>query len=866
MRRFWWHGALLWGLALALVGAIGVNPAGAAPHAQDRIPLHYGETVTGYLDDVQFFQQYSFDGAAGDRVIITMDALSGNLDPQLLLGDASLNLIAQDDDGGEGFNARIELVLPADGVYVIEATRYGQDSAPDLSSGEYRLSLLANQQNTGSTEVRRGGVFAPLAFGETARGVLSADDGYRLFWFQAAQGDQVAVRSALGDGVQASLFLYNDALLELGADSAGREIDYAITQDGLYFVALALADPAAPGTYALTLTGSTSLPTVAGLRTVDVVYGQRLEGLIADELPAERFAFLGNAGDQVLVRMTALDAGLDPFLYLYGPDGEIVGQDDDSAGGLDAELAVVLPVTGRYTIVATRFGGQQGTSGGGYSLALNEGATPFVDATEAGLPPMPEDFAGLPQLQYGDSIGGAVGGADYFQAHVFQARAGDEIVVTMERTSGDLDALIMLMNGSLETIAQQDDISEQNRNARLVYTIPADGYYAILATRYEGADGTTSGDFLLTLNATNVVLHSRVAALLPAERLLPGEAVRGELGTNIADVYSFYAARGNTISLSLYTTGPLARDVLLVLADSSLNEVAVGVNGELRLVAQQEDLYTLIVTRQGGPLGPARGDYELSLYGTAMPPADFALDAAVTARNDTALAYGSIVTGNLTEVQPALTYTFAGQRGDRITVRMDAVDATLDPLLILSGPDGNEIVRDDDSGGDFNALITDLLLTADGEYTITATRYGGAQGTTRGRFDLILAGVPVLPEPDAVVEAGDAPDTARPIAPGQTASGTVTDVLPGVFYVFSAQAGDTIDFSLMAIGGDLDPYLALLDANQALLATDDDSGVEFNARLVVTIPADGLYYVVATRYELVQGTTTGDYLLSFVTR
>ena len=37
-----------------------------------------------------------------------------------------MNLIAEDDDGGGGFNARLELVLPADGEYVIEATRYGQ--------------------------------------------------------------------------------------------------------------------------------------------------------------------------------------------------------------------------------------------------------------------------------------------------------------------------------------------------------------------------------------------------------------------------------------------------------------------------------------------------------------------------------------------------------------------------------------------------------------------------------------------------------------------------------------------------------------------------------------------------------------------
>jgi hypothetical protein len=54
--------------------------------------------------------------------------------------------------------------------------------------------------------------------------------------------------------------------------------------------------------------------------------------------------------------------------------------------------------------------------------------------------------------------------------------------------------MIVLLDESLATVAQQDDISDENKNARLDYTDSAAGYYAILATRYESEEGTTSGN------------------------------------------------------------------------------------------------------------------------------------------------------------------------------------------------------------------------------------------------------------------------------------------------------------------------------------------------------------------------------------
>ncbi len=864
MRRHWYRW-ILFGVVISL----GWPPLGsglAAPPAQERIALIYGQTVTGSIDDTHFFRQYRFTGSAGDPIVITMDAISGNLDPLLLLGDADLNLIAEDDDGGGGFNARLEVVLPADGVYIIEATRYGQDTEAGQSSGEFRLTLVANRAVAG--EVTRGGVFAPLDFGDTARGLLTTANPFHLFWFQAQAGDRVSVQSALGVGVSASLFLYDAAFVELAHDPAGREVGADIGQGGIYFVALALNDGAASGTYALALSGSVSGP-ADGAVALPLVYGQRIEGAVTDGRPSSRYRFEGRTSEQVLIRMEALDGDLDPFLYLYGPNGEIVGQDDDSAGGLDAELAAVLPVDGSYTLVATRFGGENGSSVGAYALSLTLGVSSGDAASAADTSPgyaLPEDFVGLPQIRYGDAIGGTIAGDDYFGAYIFEAAAGDEVVITMERVTGDLDPLVRLLNADLETVAEHDDISAGNYNARLTYTIPADGYYAILAMRYQGETGTTSGDYMLTLDATNVVTHSRVATLLPATVMTAGETASGRIGDSMAALFAFYAAADDVVDFSLQTSGLLADEAMLILADADLNEVGVSYDGTLRYTVPEDGRYTVIVSRQRGPLGDARGFFEVSLTGATAALPEEAAGGGEALGPGSLLTYGTVVTETITDAQPAVEYYFLGQAGDRITVRMEALDATLDPMVVILDAEGNQVVSDDDSGGDLNALIASYLLTGDGQYTLVATRYERERGSSRGRFELTLAGVSVTQLTPSPERSGLAAGTAFPLGLGQTVSGTIDDESIAVFYAFQVEAGTAVVIDMVKTAGDLDPFLALLDAGQNLVATDDDSGGNRNARLRFTASSSELYYIVATRFEWFEGTTTGEYLLSLIAR
>ncbi len=103
---------------------------------------------------------------------------------------------------------------------------------------------------------------------------------------------------------------------------------------------------------------------------------------------------------------------------------------------------------------------------------------------------------------------------------------------------------------------------------------------------------------------------------------------------------------------------------------------------------------------------------------------------------------------------------------------------------------------------------------------------------------------------------GDAQDTVR---------ATLNDSDYVHFWDFDVNAGETITITAESASGGLDPMLILLDANDNVLAFDDDSGGGLNAQLRnIRLPQTGLYTVAVTRFQQAQGYTSGDYVLSII--
>jgi hypothetical protein len=115
------------------------GPTTATPH-----PIEPNQEVTGTLsdedpsgDDNSFYDYWTYQGKAGDRLRITMS--SDAFDTFVSIGTAdgsSYNELAGNDDGPDGTNSLLEFTLPNDGVYTIRAKALSGES-----EGAYRLKV-----------------------------------------------------------------------------------------------------------------------------------------------------------------------------------------------------------------------------------------------------------------------------------------------------------------------------------------------------------------------------------------------------------------------------------------------------------------------------------------------------------------------------------------------------------------------------------------------------------------------------------------------------------------------------------------------------------------------------------------------------
>lgn len=90
-----------------------------------------------------------------------------------------------------------------------------------------------------------------------------------------------------------------------------------------------------------------------------------------------------------------------------------------------------------------------------------------------------------------------------YDAHQFSGTSGQQVTIILE--SRDFDPYLILVDPSGERIAENDDISRSNLNAKLVVNLPSTGTYTVYANSY---DTTKGGQY-------NIVVRVNDASALP---------------------------------------------------------------------------------------------------------------------------------------------------------------------------------------------------------------------------------------------------------------------------------------------------------------------------------------------------------------
>lgn len=471
------------------------------------------------------------------------------------------------------------------------------------------------------------------------------------------------------------------------------------------------------------------------------------------------------------------------------------------------------------------------------------------------LPTRAQDDGDSFGIGYGVQIDGTLDNRSPRAAYAFDGLRGEVVSITLIATSGDLDPMLTIIDSAGGVLASRDD-AEGGRDVRLdSIRLPASGRYTIIVGRFGYGLGTTSGDFTLRLERIGVSSASGSA-------LRYGDTVINRITDMTPQIYySFQAERGDILNITMQrVSGDLdaylqvADSQAVVIADNDDTPSANTLDAQIvNLAIPQDGVYVIIATRFGEAAGSSSGAFYLTLEEADLS----GLGASAAAALD--IAVGDTREGEITANAYAQFYAFSARQDDIISARMEKIDGSLDPFLALADATLLELTTDDDGGGGKNAQIDSFRVPSDGTYYLIATRFDRRAGETTGRYRLIL-------HSGGSAFDGVPPEILR-INYGITLTGSLDDTQTEHLYAFWGRKGDALTISLTRADGDLDPFVAILNADRRTLISNDDADGQ-NARIDrFTLPETGVYYLRAAR---AQGEgippTRGSYLLVLAQR
>lgn len=355
------------------------------------------------------------------------------------------------------------------------------------------------------------------------------------------------------------------------------------------------------------------------------------------------------------------------------------------------------------------------------------------------------------------------------------------------------------------------------------------------------------------------------------------EPVDGTLDSaTLSEEWRFVGQPGDAIRVRALADGIT---LALTLQDDSGVALAQGASLETTLPAG--GIYHVIVQ------GDSAGAYQLALSYTDRPNPTTAVTAIpelVGIPTPTAPFTGrgtfvgqiedeETIGNELTADEPDHIYTFSGTTGEYVQVEMNRVSGEINPEITIYDPDGLALAFDDNSGdGGDGAIVRNLLLRADGLYSIQA---GGNQraGSYSIRLLMYPVAAPITPTtaptvtPSATFALID--PTPAPVQAGNRLEshvpviGTINEAGDLVIHPLYASAGELLTVGIIpAEGSTLQARAEVVDPDGVVIAAGAASASPDGASVIITpirAELDGVYQVFLTS----ENGTSGDYLIGY---
>ncbi len=528
---------------------------------------------------------------------------------------------------------------------------------------------------------------------------------------------------------------------------------------------------------------------------------------------------------------------IDPMLSVYDAEGNQLAFNDDANGTLNSALRYTPQASGVVYVEARGFSSE---ATGAYRLGVSSEEVPPDDAGN--------DTSTRSRAAVGRTTNGNIEYEGDVDSYRFAARTGNRYRVTLEGAGeGGLgDPLLRVVDGEGNELAFNDD-SEGSLNSALEFIPAANGDVFIEARGY--GDSYT-GRYALNITSERLPRDNIANSTSTRGRINGGQTVNGTLDfPSDTDWYRIRLTEGQSYRFTLNSSGdePVG-DPLIRLRDSRGEEVAMdddggdGLNSYLEFTAPSTGNYFVEATSF---TGDATGGYTLSAREGDIP-ADASTDVGLSAEGD----YRE---GVLAPAGDRDWYRLELAEGQGVRISMTATgtpDSIGDPYLILYGPDGGEVARDDDGGDGLNAWLEYQAATA-GTYFIEAR---GFTEDAAGRYAINLVGG----------EIGNSYDTAEPLVANGDARMSFVGAAGDVdWFAIELVEGRPYRFNLEGLEPDplADPMLTLYDSTGTQVAADDDGGRGLNSYLYFASPTGGTYFAAVSSFD---SEGTGRYALRAV--
>jgi subtilisin-like proprotein convertase family protein len=435
---------------------------------------------------------------------------------------------------------------------------------------EFDLALAQGQTVTITTDVTSGDL-------DTTLELIDPD------------GDTVADNDDMGDGSYNSQVVYT-------ADRAGTYTivvgRYDDSTRGEFRVLIEFGDTSASGGNGVGDSSGNS--GISDER--DTLQG---EGSLDDVVNSEFYELDLDRGDTVTITTEATSGDLDTIIILRDPNGDTVAENDDIANGnLNSQVIYTASEGGTYEIEVTRY---DETSEGDYIITVefsSEGGGGGVDG-QVSVDDEQQIFAAEGTIDDGSES----------ESWEIDLQAGTIVVINANKTSGNLDTYLTLIDPNGDIVAENDDRGDGTYNSEITYEVADSGTHVIVVERY---DSSTDGDYELIVttdpNATPdfsfVDVEGDVLAQFEDSIDSDGEV---SFDVDLSAGQSIYAS-------SEATSGDL--DTVLTLISPSGETLAINddrgdgtLNSALAYTVEETGTYTLEVTRYEG--GDSEGDFVL---------------------------------------------------------------------------------------------------------------------------------------------------------------------------------------------------------------------------------------------------------------